>query len=133
MAHTINHNSVLSDTSRTSTSAARPARSHSDRGVPHRASRGAHFEKDLPYSVDRAGILEVLRMVDGEAELDEYMLDSAWLGLERPSPEVRDARRQVLVWMTKTQSEALRGLIDGDDVKITSVNGAAGKLRRLQG
>jgi hypothetical protein len=92
-------------------------------------SRSPKHGKELPYSVSPVALGELLRLIRDESELDEGQLDSAWLGLERPSPDKRGADH-VIVTMSKSQADALRGLIDGAGVSAELVKSATKVIER---
>lgn len=92
-----------------------------------------HFraERDLPYALAKAAITELIRLIEDADTTDESLLDLAWLGLERPNPDPRSASTHIVVMLTKTQSEALRGLIDGDAVDARTIDAACTRLQHL--
>jgi hypothetical protein len=67
-------------------------------------------------------------MLDG-ADTSEWLLDLAWLGLERPNPEPHDSlRERVTVWLRQDESSALKQLIDGEDVSDAVIHSAEKRL-----
>lgn len=95
-----------------------------------KTDRNTKHGKELPYSVPRSALFELARLVKDAAGVDEDLLDSAWLGLERPSPEKR-ADDHVIVTLSKDQADALRGLIDGEGVSSELVLSAMPVITRL--
>lgn len=88
-------------------------------------------ERDLPYAIAKSAIPELISLLQDRDNLDEFQLDLAWLGLERPNPEPRRSETHIVVWVTKTQSEALRALIDGHEVNTRACDAALVKLQNL--
>lgn len=85
-------------------------------------------EKALPYSLVRAAAEELCVLVE-TGEADDWVLDLAWLGLERPNPEPReDGEERLTVWMSREESTALREFIDGEPVAQEVAERAAKKL-----
>jgi hypothetical protein len=88
-------------------------------------------ERDLPYAVAKSALGELVRLLEDADNVDESLLDLAWLGLERPNPEPRNTSTHVVVMLTKTQSEALRALIDGRDVNARTIDRARVRLNGM--
>ena len=88
-------------------------------------------ERDLPYAIAKSALPELINLLQDRDNLDEFQLDLAWLGLERPNPEPRSFETHIVVWITKTQSEALRALIDGHAVNVRACDAALAKLQNL--
>jgi hypothetical protein len=90
-------------------------------------------DKALPYSLVRAAALELCVLVD-TGEADDWVLDLAWLGLERPNPEPREGGAERLtVWLSLEESTALREFIDGEPVALELAERAAKKVTRALG
>jgi hypothetical protein len=95
---------------------------------PQHDRRPRSSEKTLPYSLVKNAAAELCAMLDG-AETNEWLLDLAWLGLERPNPEPHDSlRERVTVWLRQDESLALKQLIDGEDVSDSVINSAEKRL-----
>jgi hypothetical protein len=90
-------------------------------------------DKALPYSLVRAAALELCALVE-TGEADDWVLDLAWLGLERPNPEPREGGAERLtVWMSLEESTALREFIDGEPIALELAERAARKVSRALG
>lgn len=90
-------------------------------------------EKALPYSLVRAAAEELCVLVE-TGEADDWVLDLAWLGLERPNPEPReDGEERLTVWMSREESTALREFIDGEPVLQEVAERAAKKVTQALG
>ena len=85
-------------------------------------------EKPLPYALVRAAAEELCALIE-TGDADDWVLDLAWIGLERPNPEPReDGKERLVVWMSRDESAALRALIDGDETSVQLTERAGRKI-----